>query len=157
MSEHSPLIATRWETPFEGVKGDQLHLLRVDYPSTDLLQLADGKQFDFAEFSGPRSCEIWLFSEIDQTVYKVCADVRSIRIADECEFPPPSEWNCMPFAKSWRLTGSDMQRSVSSLMFGNRPSYVIVTGNDCIEFLATNAPTICTVARVHASVDQKRD
>ena len=154
MSESSPLIATHWETPFEGVDADRLHLLRVDYPSTHWVEWADGRRFDFSEFAGPWDCEIWLFNEVDETVYQVCADIKSIRITDECDFPLPSEWKCKQFARSFRLTGSDMQLSTSSFLSGNQPSYAITTGNDCVEFLALNPPTILAVGQLRASMHQ---
>jgi hypothetical protein len=138
-------------TPFSSANADRLHLLRVDYPSTAWVTYADGRHYDFSAFSGPADCQIWLFNEVDETVYLVSADVYALQIHDESDLPRIDGFDPDAKGMTVRLTGSDLHRSVGSIMNNELPTYLLMTGNDCVEFLCLNPPRIQAIDKLSAS------
>jgi hypothetical protein len=151
MTETPKVRALAWQTPFGLADADRLHLLRVDYPSTDWVGYVDGRSFDFSAYSGPPTCQIWLFNEEDETVYLVSADADTVQIHDERDLPRIDEFEEGAKTNTVRLTGTELHRSVSSAMNGDKPSYLIITGNDCVEFLCLNPPRVDAVEKLSAS------
>ena len=151
MTDQTRIAASRWATPFEHSDPDRLHLLRVDYPSCAWVQYRDGPHFDFSEFTREGECEILVFCEDDLTVYRVSAQVDAICIHDERDFPRIDEWSTDSGKGTIRLTGTRLHASLSGIMNGEEPTYCIVTGDDCAEFICLGEPLIEAVGKVEDS------
>ena len=149
MTDKPRIVASRWATPFEKVDSDRLHLLRVTYPSEAFVSYVGGPHYDFSEYSTVHDvCEITLFNEIDGNVYRIRCDANTVRIHDERDLEQIDEWGDETGASALRLRGSKLQRTLSSFMNGDRRSYLVVTGNDCVEFLCLNEPQIDVVGTI---------
>ncbi len=146
MTEKTSISATRWPTPFERCDSDRLHLVRVHYPSCNSISYPDGPRYDLSSYVGDDVCRITVFSEADRTVYCIIANVEALRIHDERDLPQFDRAG--DTGTTVRLVGSELQRSVSGIVCGNAPSYLIMTGNDCVEFLATGEVMIEEVGAV---------
>ena len=135
MTDETRVVASRWATPFESVDPDRLHLLRVNYPSEAFVTYADGSHFDFSDFSTVHDeSEITVFNEVDGKVYRIRSDANTVRIHDERDLEQIDVWEDETGTATCRLTGSELQRSLSAFMNGDRPSHLLITGNDCVEF-----------------------
>ncbi|MXO47640.1 hypothetical protein GRI69_05155 [Erythrobacter vulgaris] len=149
MTDKPRVVASRWATPFENVDSDRLHLLRVTYPSEAFVSYANGPHYDFSEFTEMHDeCEIIVFNEEDGTVYRIQSDANTIRIHDEHDLEQVDQWADETGSSTYRLIGSELHRTVSGFMNGDRPSYLLVTGNDCVEFLSLNDPQIEVVGKI---------
>ncbi|WP_379549805.1 hypothetical protein [Qipengyuania sp. DGS5-3] len=151
MTEKNRIIARRWKTPFENSDPDKVHLLKVTYPSCPWVIYNKGPHYDFSEFTDESDTEILVFSEEDQTVYRVSADADTVRIHDERDLEQIDDWPDDVGKCSMRLVGSELQRSLSSFMNGEAPTYLLTTGNDCVEFICLNDPVIEAVGTVSDS------
>ena len=152
MTDKLRIVASRWATPFEKVDPDRLHLLRVNYPSESFVSYTNGSNYDFSQFTTMHDvCEITIFNEVDGNVYCIRSDANTVRIYDEHDLEQIDEWVEEAGSASCRLTGSQLQRTVSGFMNGDRPSYLLVTGNDCVEFLCLNDPQIDVVGSIEAT------
>jgi hypothetical protein len=148
MSERIPIVASRWPSPFEYADPDRVHLLRVTYPSCAWVHYASGTHFDFSQFTDEGYCEILIFSEDDRTVYRISAEVSAIQIHDERDLPQIEEWSDGTGRCCWRLVGTPMQKSLSGFLNGEQPSYCIITGGDCVEFICLNEPRVKAIGTV---------
>jgi|GEM_PF-3359041 len=151
MTEKIRVIASRWETPFESLDRGKLHLLRVTYPSCSFIQHVNGAHYDFSEYSGDDYCEIVVFSETDQTVYRILSDADTVRIHDERDLELVDEWASETGRSTMRLTGTHLHRTVSSAMNQDEPTYLVVTGMDCVEFICLNDPIIEAIGKIEDS------
>jgi hypothetical protein len=154
MTEKPRVIASRWKTPFEAVDPDKLCLLRVTYPSCPWIHLADGTRYDFSEFSEDGDCEILVFSEEDQTVYRILTDASTVRIHDERDLEQVDEWSPDIGRATMRLTGTELHSSLSSIMNHEEPTYLVATGWDCVEFICLNEPIVEAIGKVEDSRPQ---
>lgn len=152
MTKKPRIVASRWATPFEAVDSDRLHLLRVTYPSEAFVSYADGRHYDFSEYSTLHDvCEIIVFNELDGNVYRIRCDANTVRIHDERDLEQVDDWDDDTGASSLRLRGSELHRTLSGFMNGDRPSYLLVTGNDCVEFLCLNEPSIDVIGMIEGT------
>ena len=151
MTDKPRVIASRWETPFEATSPDKLDLLRVNYPSCPWVVLSDGTRFDFSEFTEEGDCEILVFSEIDRTVYRITADASAVRIHDEHDLETVDDWSADARMATVRLVGTELHRTISSVMNDEKATYLIQTGWDCVEFICLNEPVIEAVGKVEDS------
>ena len=149
MTEKMRVVASRWATPFENADPDRLHLLRVNYPSEAFVGYADGRHYDFSNYTTVHDeCEITVFNEIDGNVYRIRSDANTVRIHDEREIEHVDDWEGGVGASTYRLVGSKLHRTVSAFMNGDQPTYLLITGNDCVEFLCLNDPQIDVVGKI---------
>jgi len=151
MSDNVPIVASRWPTPFEMVDPDKLRLLRVTYPSCAWVHHADGPQYDFTQFTDESDCVILVFSEDDKTVYRIAADVDAIQVHDERDLSQIDEWSNETGKSAFRLVGTPLHQSLSSILNGEQPTYSIITAWDCVEFICLNEPRIEAVGFVEDS------
>ena len=149
MTDKPRVVASRWATPFENVDPDRLHLLRVNYPSESFVTYANGPHNDFSKYTTVHDeFEITVFNEEDGNVYRIRSDANTVRIYDERDLEKIDEWDKEAGGSTCRLTGSQLYRTVSAFMNGDRPSYLLLTGNDCVEFLCLNDPQIDVIGSV---------
>ena len=149
MTDKPRVVASRWATPFENVDPDRLHLLRVNYPSETFLSYVNGPHYDFSAYTTIHDvCEIIVFNEVDGNVYRVRSDANTLRIYDERDLEKIDEWDKEAGGATCRLSGSELHRTLSGLMNGDRPSHLLQTGNDCVEFLCLNDPQIDVIGTI---------
>ena len=151
MTEKPRVIASRWKTPFESAHPQKLNLLMVTYPSVPSIHLADGTRFDFSEYTDEGVCEIVLFCQEDRTVYRVLADANTVRIHDERDLERVDESSPGTGRTTMRLIGTNLHRTVSSMMNREKPTYLIATGWDCVEFICLNEPIVEAIGMVEDS------
>ena len=149
MTDKPRVVASRWATPFEKIDADRLHLLRVTYPSEAFVTYAKGAHYDFSEYTTEYDeCEVIVFNEVDGRVYRIRSDANTVRIHDERDLEQIDEWNDDTGSATCRLSGSDLHRTLSGFMNGDEPTYLLVTGNDCVEFLCVNEPQIDVIGSI---------
>lgn len=151
MTEKKRIVASRWETPFEAVHPDRLTLLKVTYPSCAWVHLADGTRYDFSDYTDEGDCEILVFSEEDKTVYRIRADADTVRIHDEHDLEQWDEKSSDTGMTTMRLTGTALHQTTSSFMNGEKPTYLVATGWDCVEFICLNEPIVEAIGKVEDS------
>ena len=152
MTEKPPLVASRWETPFENADPDRVHLVRVTYPSSPWVSLNGGPHYDLSKFTREdEEFEIIVFNEEDRRIYSIKADASAVRIHDEGNLEKLDRWSEDTGRSSIRLTGSALHRTLSSFMNGEEPTYLVATGWDCVEFICLNEPRIEMLGEVEDS------
>ena len=147
-SPDTPIEATSWLTPFSEGDPDDLHIVRVDVPCTPWVGQGNGGFWELGEWSGPNRCEIHVFNESDCTVYVVRTDANEISVYNERDMPFPIVWDSCETRRTFRLSGTALHRSVSSMMNGDRATYVIATGEYWVEFIASGDPEIEVVRQL---------
>lgn len=144
----APVVATSWITPFSHGNPDDLHIVRVDVPCTSWVSKRNGQFWELGEWAGPASCEIYVFNEVDGTVYLVRSDAREVSLYNERDMPWPINSDECDSGRTFRLTGSALHKSVSSMMNSDRPTWVVATGEHWVEFIAQNDPVIEVVRQL---------
>jgi hypothetical protein len=148
ISQDAPIVATSWITPFSDGDPDDLHIIRVGVPCTPWVSGSSGQFWELGEWAGPGSCEIYVFNEKDCTVYLVRTDANEISLYNECDMPFPVNWDECETGRTFRLTGTSLHKSVSSMMNHDQPTWVIATGEHWVEFIAPNVPVIEVVRQL---------
>ncbi|KWV95693.1 hypothetical protein ASS64_00100 [Erythrobacter sp. AP23] len=92
-----------------------------------------------------------MFSEYDRTVYRILADTEAIRINDERDLPRIDEKADGTGISSFRLAGTALHESLSSVLNEKARTYCIATGWECVEFICLNEPLIESIGIVEDS------
>jgi hypothetical protein len=145
------------------ISDGDLHILQVQYLRGDLqfgIRTADDKWTTYsrpASTSLPSDLRILLFNVTNESVYVVDFDgVSAFRVLDEHGLL--EIWNAgeRPNRSLFRVGGHSWTKEseLSFFMSGQTYSWMIATGNDCVEVISFNTPHISFLEKIVGEVGE---